>query len=121
MAAYLGPVGCWYGFWMSPTLRVAFLTTALATLLWTTSLMLAAQAPNGWIGGAMAAAGACLVTLTALPDWVHVLRALDRPLNVAPATDTMLFARYCVRSDSIRISAAFGAAYIVPVTTLSRR
>jgi hypothetical protein len=27
-----------------------------------------------------------------LPDWVAVLRFLDRPLNFAPATDTMVFA-----------------------------
>jgi hypothetical protein len=37
--------------------------------------------------------GTCLVALTVLlPDWVHLLRSLDRPLNVAPATETMLFA-----------------------------
>jgi hypothetical protein len=27
-----------------------------------------------------------------LPDWTVILRSLDRPLNVAPATDTMVFA-----------------------------
>jgi hypothetical protein len=40
-----------------------------------------------------AAAGAGLLTLTfLLPDWIDVLRSLDRPLNSAPATETMLFA-----------------------------
>jgi hypothetical protein len=27
-----------------------------------------------------------------LPDWVDVLRSLNRPLNFAPATETMLIA-----------------------------
>ena len=65
-------------------------------MLWTMCLMLAAHTLHGWrgrLGGIIAVAGACLVALAALlPDWVDVLRSLDRPLNVAPATETMLFA-----------------------------
>lgn len=41
----------------------------------------------------MAAAGAALLGLTAvLPDWTDILRFLDRPLNFAPATETMVIA-----------------------------
>ncbi len=94
--AYVGPVGFWYWFWISSPFRVACLTIVLATMLWTTCLMLAAHTLNGWrgrLGASLAATGACVVALVVLlPDWVDVLRSLDRPLNVAPATDTMLFA-----------------------------
>jgi len=94
--AYFGPIGVWYSFWVEPLFRVVLLTLVLAMALWIAYAMLAARALEGWrgrIGGAVAAAGAGLVTLTALlPGWVDVLRFLDRPLNVAPATDTMLFA-----------------------------
>jgi hypothetical protein len=48
--AYVGPVGFWYHFWMSPAFRVALVMLVLATLLWTTSIMLAAQALQGWRG-----------------------------------------------------------------------
>jgi hypothetical protein len=96
LVAYLGPVGFWYGFWTSPVIRAVFLTILLATLLWTAAVMLTARGDEEWhgrVGGWLAAAGAGLVTLTALlPDWVDVLRFLDSPLNFAPATDTMLFA-----------------------------
>jgi hypothetical protein len=96
LIAYLGPLGVWYWFWTQPVFRVVFLTILVATLQWTAYVMLAAHTLDGWrgkLGGLLAAAGAGLVALTALlPDWVNVLRFLDRPLNLAPATDTMLFA-----------------------------
>jgi hypothetical protein len=96
LVAYLGPVGFWYWFWTASLMRVAFLTVLLATLLWTAYVMLTARGVESWhgrLGGSLAAAGAGLVALTALlPGWVEVLRFLDRPLNFAPATDTMLFA-----------------------------
>jgi hypothetical protein len=94
--AVVGPLGFWYWFWTSPIFRVAFLTILLAMPLWTAYVMLAAHTHAGWqgrIGGSLAAAGTGLVVLTALlPGWVDVLHFLDRPLNLAPATDTMLFA-----------------------------
>ncbi len=100
--AYLGPVGAWYAFWMTPAIRIFLLTIVIAMMLWPPAVTLAAcsscstSAMNGWpiiLSASLAAAGVGLLTLTALlPDWVHVLKSLDRPLNIAPATDTMLFA-----------------------------
>lgn len=94
--AYFGPVGFWYSFWMSPVVRITFVTLVLAMPLWMAYVMFAAQSSDGWCGkvaGSFVAAGAGLLTLTVfLPGWVDVLRSLNRPLNFAPATDTMLFA-----------------------------
>jgi hypothetical protein len=96
LIAYLGPIGFWYGFWTSPVVRVTFLTVLLSTPLWTAYVMFAAHPLDNTLGRAgacLAAAGVGLVVLTALlPDWMTALRFLDRPLNFAPATDTMLFA-----------------------------
>jgi hypothetical protein len=96
LIAYFGPLGFWYRFWTSPIFRIVVITTGLAMALWTGYMMLAAHAVGGWrgrAGGCLAAAGAGFLTLTALlPGWADVLKSLDRPLNVAPATDTMLFA-----------------------------
>jgi hypothetical protein len=96
VVAYLGPLGVWYSFWTSSLLRVVWLTTILAMGLWTAFAMISVRLIDGWraaAGSAIAAVGAGLLALSALlPDWVRVLRALDRPLNVAPATDTMIFA-----------------------------
>ena len=94
--AYLGPLGFWYSFWTSSIFRVVWITTVLATGLWMSSAMIAVRLIDGWraaVGSAVAAAGAGLLALyLLLPDWVQILRALNRPLNVAPATDTMIFA-----------------------------
>jgi hypothetical protein len=96
LIAYFGPLGLWYSFWISPGFRAVFLTVGLATLLWTAYGMYTVRALDDWrirIGGSLATAGAVFVALTVfLPDWVAMLRFLDRPLNMAPATDTMLFA-----------------------------
>jgi hypothetical protein len=93
--AYFAPLGFWYRFWVSSAFRVCVLTLLLAMPLWTTSVMLTSRRAGDWrssLGGWLAAAGAGLLVLVALlPDWVAVLRSLDRPLNLAPATDTMLF------------------------------
>jgi hypothetical protein len=96
LVAWFGPVGIWFSFWTSSIFRIVFVTLVLAMPAWTAYAMLAVRADEGWragIGGLLAAAGAALLALTALlPDWVHVLRFLDRPLSFAPATDTMVFA-----------------------------
>ena len=96
LIAYVGPLGVWYWFWTSPLFRMTFLTIMLAMPLWTTFIMFVVHAQDGWngaVGGLLAAGGAGLIVLTALlPDWTTVLRFLDRPLNFAPATETMLFA-----------------------------
>jgi hypothetical protein len=96
LIAWASPLGFWYRFWISPVFRTVVVTTGLAMALWTGYMMLASHAVDGWrgkVGGCLAAAGAGCLTLSALlPGWVDVLRSLDRPLNVAPATDTMLFA-----------------------------
>jgi hypothetical protein len=94
--AYFGPLGVWYLFWTSPPARVVVLTIVMASLLSVGCGMLAARAQDSWrdaIGATAAATGAGVLALTVLlPDWVDVLRYLDRPLNIAPATDTMQFA-----------------------------
>ena len=120
LIAYLGPIGFWYGFWTSPMVRVAFLTVLLSTPLWTLYVMFAAQTIDstlGRIGASLAAAGVALLTLTALlPDWMTALRSLDRPLNFAPATDTMLFALHTYVGVNLNIGVpalALGAALIV--------
>jgi hypothetical protein len=96
LVAYFGPLGFWYRFWIWPVFRIVFLTTVLATLLWTAYVMLAAHTLDGWpgrVGASLAAVGAGFIALTILmPGWVDALRSLDRPLNFAPATETMLFA-----------------------------
>jgi hypothetical protein len=96
LITYLGPLGVWYWFWILPVFRVVFLTVLVAMLLWTACIMFAAHTLDGWrgkLGGLLAAAGAGVVVLTALlPEWGDAFRFLDRPLNLAPATDTMLFA-----------------------------
>ena len=96
LIAWFGPLGFWYRFWTSSAFRIVVVTTGLAMALWTAYMMLAAHATGGWRGrvaGCLAATGAAFLTLTTLlPGWFDTLRFLDRPLNVAPATDTMLFA-----------------------------
>jgi hypothetical protein len=96
LIGYLDPMGFWYRFWLSASFRVGVLTVVLAMPLWTLAAVLAGPPRTGSrrvIGGLLAAAGAALLVLTImLPPWVNSLRALDSPLNVAPATETMLFA-----------------------------
>lgn len=96
LIAYASPIGFWYHFWTSPIFRTVVVTTGVAMAVWTGYMMLASHAVDGWrgrLGGCLAAAGAgCLTLSLLLPDWLDVLRSLDRPLNVAPATETMLFA-----------------------------
>jgi hypothetical protein len=96
VVAYAGPVGFWYWFWVQPVFRAACMAVLMATFLWTAYIMLAATPAGSWYarpGGLLTAAGAGLLALTTvLPGWVDVLRSLDRPLNVAPATQTMIFA-----------------------------
>ena len=59
-------------------------------------MMLAARVVDGWratVAGCFAAIGAGLLVANALlPGWADALRFLDRPLNFAPATETMVFA-----------------------------
>jgi hypothetical protein len=109
LIAVVGPLGFWYWFWISPIFRVVFLTILLAMPLWTAYAMLAAHTLGGWrgrVGGSLAAAGAGLVALAALlPGWVEVLRFLDRPLNLAPATETMLFALRTYAGVSLAVGA----------------
>ena len=108
LMTYTGPLGFWYLFWTSSLFRVALVTLVLGTMLWTAYIMFDVRTQEGWrgwAGGMLAAAGAGLLSLTALlPDWMHVLRSLDRPLNIAPATDTMLFALRAYAGVSLDIS-----------------
>jgi Glycosyl hydrolase family 67 C-terminus len=94
--AYVGPLGFWYWFWTSAAFRVVVVTIVIATPLWTVAVILAVRARDGWRGpaaGWLMATGAVLLVLAALlPDWRVIFRSLDHPLNVAPATSTILFA-----------------------------
>ena len=119
LTAYFGPVGFWFRLWTSSAFRIAFLTIVLATILWTAYVMFISR-NDGWhgrLGGWMAAAGAGLLSLTALlPDLTDVLRSLNRPLNLAPATDTMLFALQTYVGVDTRMSPAswgIGACLLV--------
>jgi hypothetical protein len=128
LVAYRGPLAFWYWFWIVPVFRVSVLTVLLAMLLWTAYAMLVARTPDAWrgrIGGSLAAAGAGLLTLAVLlPNWVDVLRFLDRPLNLAPATQTMLFALQTyagVNLDAGRLPWVLGALLLVGGYALSAR
>jgi hypothetical protein len=96
LIAYLSPLGFWYGFWTSPVVRAAFVTIIIATPLWTAYVLFAVRVLDGWraiIAGWLTASGTGLLAAVMLmPEWQVALRSLDRPLNLAPATDTMLFA-----------------------------
>jgi hypothetical protein len=49
--------------------------------------------------------------LTALlPEWPGALRSLDRPLNVAPATATMLFALQTYAGAHVKLGGLFYVA-----------
>jgi hypothetical protein len=124
--AYLGPLGIWYWFWTLPAFRVVLLTVACASVLWTAFVLLSVRAGDGWRGrlaGALTAAGVTLVTVSLLlPDGAVVLRALDRPLNLAPATDTMLFALRTYAGVSLDVAGWLsrpGAALLVAGMVLS--
>ena len=94
--AYAGPIGFWYWFWMSRPFRVMLVTLTVGTVVWTAQVMFAVRTGEPLprrIGGLLAASGAGMVALFALlPTFLDGLRLLNRPLNFAPATDTMLFA-----------------------------
>ncbi len=136
LIAYASPIGFWYHFWTSPIFRTVVVTTGVAMAVWTGYMMLAAHAVDGWrgrVGGCLAAAGAGCVTLSLLlPGWLDVLRSLDRPLNVAPATETMLFALRTYVGVSLGVGrtpyiigglmlAASYALWLQSVLTTSRR
>ena len=114
LIAYAGPLGCWYLFWTSPIFRVAFVTVLVATPLWTASVIVAVCARQEWrhaAAGWLTAAGAGLLVLTTLlPEWPVALRSLDRPLNVAPATDTMLFALQTYAGAHLKLGGLFYVA-----------
>jgi hypothetical protein len=123
--AYLGPLGVWFWFWTLPAFRVAVLTVGLAAAIWTAFVLLSEQA-GGWrgrIAGALSAAGVALIVFgVLLPDWGVALRALDRPLNFAPATDTMLFALRTYARVNLEIGrgfSLFGAALLFAGALLS--
>ncbi len=124
--AYMGPLGVWYSFWTSPAFRVALLTLGCASALWTAFVLFSVRAGAGWrgrIAGALTAAGVALVTVALLlPDGASALRALDRPLNLAPATDTMLFALRAYAGVNLEVGGRlwlFGAALLVVGIVLS--
>jgi hypothetical protein len=111
---------------MLPAFRVALLTVGCAAGIWTAFVLLSIRDGNGWrgrIAGTLSAAGVALVVIaTLLPDWAAALRALDRPLNVAPATDTMIFAlrTYAgVNLEMDRSLSLLGAALLLSGTVLS--
>ncbi len=93
---YFGPVGFWFGFWTEPYFRGTVVAILMALPCWIALGMIGSPSPGERrrnFGGALAAAGAGLVVLTILlPDTTHALRFLDRPLNIAPTTTTILFA-----------------------------
>jgi hypothetical protein len=124
--AYLGPLGVWYWFWTLPVFRVALITVACASVLWTALVLFSVRAGDGWrgrIAGVLMAAGVALVTLALLlPDGAVLLRALDRPLNLAPATDTMLFALRTYAGVNLEVGGWLslpGAALLVAGMVLS--
>jgi Glycosyl hydrolase family 67 C-terminus len=126
--AYEGPLGFWYLFWMSPVFRVVLVTVILGTIFWTVFTAVIAPAPDyRWarFGGLLAGSGAGLVTLfILLPDWIGVLRFLNRPLNFAPATDTMLFALGTYAGVNIQPGSApwlAGALLVLSGVVISRR
>jgi hypothetical protein len=96
LLALQGSTGFWYSFWMSPDFRVAVLTTALSVVVTMPFMMLSSHtAADRWtrVPATITSIGAGAVALSVLlPDWAIALRYLDRPLNFAPATETMVFA-----------------------------
>jgi hypothetical protein len=116
LMTYVGPLGIWYWFWISSFFRAALVTFALAALFWTVYVTAEVRGEDGWrgyAGGLLAASGVGVLSLTLLlPDSVTLFRSLDRPLNFAPATETMLFALQTyagVRLDVSLESYAIGA------------
>lgn len=100
--------------------RVTVVTILLAMPLWTMYAMWAARPAGGFarrVGGSLVAAGMGLLAATAfLPDWMDVLRFLDRPLNLAPATETMLIALRTYVGVSLE---AGGRAWVVGALLLA--
>lgn len=126
LIAYAGPLGYWYLFWTSPIFRVAFVAILVATPLWTATVLVAVRTRNGWrhsAAGWLTAAGAGLLVLTTLlPEWPVALRSLDRPLNLAPATDTMLFALQTYAGAHLRLGGLFYVAgFLLAAGYIARR
>ena len=128
LVAFGGPLGFWHRFWSSPVFRVFVMSTLMATVLWTICAIAAARPEGGWsvrVGGLLAAAGAAVLSMTALlPDWTNALRFLDRPLNFAPATETMVIALRTYVGVSFEPGAipwVCGAVLVTGGLVLSRR
>jgi hypothetical protein len=124
--AYLGPLGVWYFFWTLPAFRVGLISVVGATAIWTAFVLLSVRAGEGWRGrmaGMLAAAGTASVALAILlPDGAVALRALDRTLNLAPATDTLVFALRTYVGVSLNVGlplSVVGAALIAAGSFLS--
>jgi hypothetical protein len=115
--AYASPLGFWYWFWTSPVFRVVFVSIVVATAVWAVTVIVAVRVLEGWhgsIAGWLTAVGAGLLVLTALlPEWPVALRSLDRPLNVAPATTTMLFALQTYAGAHIKLGGLFYLAALL--------
>ena len=128
VVAYLGPLGFWYWFWVVPAFRALVVTLMLAMLLWTAWVMVLAVSVHGWrasvVGRSLVALGAAIVLLTLmLSRWDELLRLLDRPLNIAPATDTMIFAlrTYVGLTEAGGAFRIFGLLLVVCGSVLWRR
>jgi hypothetical protein len=93
LIAFRGPLAFWYWLWIFGTFRGVVAAIAVGTLLWWLFALAIRPSANATrAGGAtLAAAGAALLVLAAiLPDWRDLLRLLNRPLDLAPATETLL-------------------------------
>ena len=75
---------------------MSFVAIVSAMFLWTGYVLFAVRVLGNWhaeAAGCLTAAGAALLVIALMmPEWPAALRSLDRPLNLAPATETMLFA-----------------------------
>jgi Glycosyl hydrolase family 67 C-terminus len=117
LIVYAGPLGFWYWFWTSPIFQVVVVTIAVAMPLWAAAVILVVRLLEGWrapMAGWLTAAGAGLLVLTTLlPAWPVALRSLDSPLNLAPATDTMLFALQTYAGVRVELGGLFYAAALL--------
>ena len=123
-----GALGFWSRFWISRSFRIMLLTVMLTQLLWSAFALLAARKSDRWsyrLGALLAAAGGgLLATVALLPGWLDVLRALNRPLNFAPATETMLIALRVyvgVNLDAGKAPWVIGSLLLVTGYFLARR
>jgi hypothetical protein len=126
LIAYTGPLGFWYWFWTSPFFRIVFVTIVVAMPLWAAGVILVVRLREGWrapLAGWLMAVGAGLLVLAVLlPEWPIALRALDRPLNFAPATATMLFALQTYAGAHVELGGvAYAAALLLGAGYIARR